>query len=547
MKKQTFIFSSAILIFSAAATKLIGAIFRIPLANMLGGTGMGYFSGAYGIFMTVYAVSVTGLPTAVAKLVAENSTLGRYENIRKIKSSAIIFFGITGLIFTILLIAAAYPFCLLTSGKETVLSVLMIAPSIFFCCITSVYRGYYEGLRNMFPTAVSQVIEGIFKLGTGLALCGYVLYNPEKFDKISSVFGGTTAVAAGSAVLGISLSSAAGMIFLIVRDKICGDNIPENIFSKTSANAYSTNDVIGQLLRIVFPVAAGALVTNLTSLIDLVTVTRSLEKAVGTAPEHFSEISGVISISELPNFMFGSFTGLAVTVFNLIPSFTNMFGKGILPSLSEAFTAGDRKSITLNTEKALLMTSIIAVPSGFGIFTLSENILGFLFSSKPVEVSVCSNAMSILGISVIFLCISSTIFSILQAAGKPQLPVKIMLAGVTVKLMGNLFLVPVPQLNISGAALSTLLCYIVIFILSVYHMIVLTHISGKKLLGIFLKLCYCSAMCAGSAKLTENMLSNVENTSLVLLISIFVGVIFYILCTFLLDIFTKSTLKLLIS
>ena len=141
MKKQTFIFSSAILIFSAVLTKLIGALFRIPLANMLGGTGMGYFSGAYGIFMAVYALSVTGLPTAVAKLVAENSALGRYANIRKIKSSAVIFFGATGLGFTILLTAAAYPFCILTIGMEALPSVLMIAPSIFLCCIFIVPQG----------------------------------------------------------------------------------------------------------------------------------------------------------------------------------------------------------------------------------------------------------------------------------------------------------------------------------------------------------------------------------------------------------------------
>ncbi|MBQ8175760.1 MAG: polysaccharide biosynthesis C-terminal domain-containing protein [Oscillospiraceae bacterium] len=546
MKKQTFIFSSAILIFSAIATKLIGALFRIPLANMLGGTGMGYFSSAYGIFMTVYALSVTGLPTAVARVVAENSALAQYANIRKIKSASLVFFGITGFSFTLLLLAAAYPFCILTSGTETVPSVLMIAPSVFFCCVTSVYRGYYEGLRNMFPTAVSQVIEGLFKLCAGLAFCMYVLNNPEKFDSISTLFGcGTTAVAAAAAVLGITLSSAAGMLFLIIRDKLFGDGITYS--STTSESTESTRAIIGKLLKIALPVAAGALVTNLTSLIDLVTVTRSLKKAVNDAPELFSSISDSCPVSELHNFMFGSFTGLAVTVFNLIPSFTNMFGKGIFPSLSEAFTANDQKAVALNTEKALLSTAIIAVPSGFGIMVLAEKILGFLFSAKSLEVSVCAASMSILGTAVIFLCISSTIFSVFQALGKPQLPVKIMLCGVAVKLIGNLILVPVPQLNIAGAALSTLLCYVVIFIPSVYYMIKLTKISARKLFGDFCKLCYCSVMCAVSAKLTENILSNALNTSFVLFISIFIGVIIYIFCGFLLGIFTKSTLKLLIS
>lgn len=551
MKKQTFIFSSAILIFSAVATKLIGALFRIPLANMLGGTGMGYFSSAYGIFMTVYAISVTGLPTAVARLVAENSALGRYANIHKIKSASSLFFGITGLAFTLLLASSAYPFCLFTSSTETVLSVLMISPSIFFCCITSVYRGYYEGLRNMFPTAVSQITEGIFKLCTGLAFCMYVLRNPEKFDYINNLFGGcgTTAIAAAAAIFGITVSTAAGMFFLIIRDKLWGDGISTT--SAVSENAKiqtdSTRDIISKLLKIALPVAAGALVTNLTSLIDLVTVTRSLEKSVNTSPEYFLSFSDNYKLSELPNFLFGSFTGLAVTVFNLIPSFTNMFGKGILPTLSEAFASNDKDSVKLNTEKVLLSTSIIAVPSGLGIMMLSENILRFLFSSKQLEVSVCVTSMSVLGIAVIFLCISSTIFSVFQAINKPQLPVKIMLGGVIVKFIGNLILIPIPNLNIAGAALSTLFCYLVIFIPSICYIIKLTQISAKKLFGTFCKLCYCSVMCAVSAKLMENILLNVENTSFVLFISIFVGVIIYILCAFLLGIFTKSTLKLLIS
>lgn len=547
MKKQTFIFSSVVLIASAVITKLIGAFFRIPLANMLGGTGMGYFSGAYGIFMTIYALSVTGLPTAVARLVAENSALEKYATVRKIKSVSILFFSSAGLVFTILLLIIARPFCLFSGEPETIPSVLMIAPSILFCCITSVFRGYYEGLRNMFPTAISQVIEGIFKICAGLALCTYVIQNPQKFDRVCALFGNCSiiSVASSAAILGITISSAAGLLFLIIRDKLIGDVIPSiQILSDSKGQIDSSREIIRQLLKTALPVAVGALVTNLTSLIDLITVTRSLERAVAKAPDYFSNIT---TISLLPNFLYGSFTGLAVTVFNLIPSFTNMFGKGILPTLSEAFAANDINAVSKHTEKSLLLTAIIAIPSGFGIMALSKNILGFLFSAKPVEVSVCTTSMSILGAAVIFLCISSTSFSILQAAGKPQLPVKIMMAGVAAKLIGNLILVPIPELNISGAAISTLLCYFVIFVCSFYCVIKVTNIPTKNLFVNLCKLCYCSVICGVSAKLTENILSNALNTSFVLFISIFIGVIFYILCGVLLGIFTKSTLKLLIS
>ena len=554
MKKQTFLFGSAILILSALLAKLAGALFRIPLANMLGGTGMGYFSGAYGIFMTVYAVSVTGLPAAVAKVTAENSALERFANLRRIKSSALLFFSLCGLAFTAVMLLLAYPFCAYINGSpETTPAVLMIAPSIFFGCITSVYRGYYEGLRNMFPTAVSQIVEGLAKLCAGLALCLLVLRDPERFTGLTSLFGsGKNAVlsaAAAASVLGVTLSTAAGTLFLIARDKISGDGItPEQIKASCGRNQTdSRRTIISALLKTAVPIAIGALVTNLTSLIDLVTITRSLGTAVSKSPEYFRRLSGGISPIELPNFLFGCFTGLAVTVFNLVPSFTNMFGKGILPAISEAFAAGDREKLRSCSEKAIFATALVSIPSAVGITVLSGEILKALFPAKPTETAVCTHSLAVLGIGVAFLCMSSTFFAILQAAGRPELPVKLMLAGVAVKFSGNILLVPVPELNISGAAASTLLCYAVICIPAAAEAIKLTGAGKNYIMEILLKICFCSVLCGGTALLAKNVLSQRLNGMILLIISIICGGIFYIISASLLGIITKNTLKSLIS
>lgn len=551
MKKQGFLLGSAILIFSAVLTKLAGALFRIPLANMLGGTGMGYFSGAYGIFMTVYAVSVTGLPAAVAKLTAENSALERYGNLRRVKSSALIFFSLTGLAFTAAMLLLAYPFCVYVNGSpETVPSVLAIAPSVFFGCVTSVYRGYYEGLRNMFPTAVSQTLEGVVKLCAGLALCLWVLKNPDKIQHICEFFNCTQlSLAAAAAVFGISLSSAAGTFYLILRDKLRGDGIPEEEKISTSGvnQTDSRSSIVSALLKTAVPIALGALVTNLTSLIDLVTIMRSLRSAAEKAPEFFARLSGNVPSAELPNFLFGSFTGLAVTVFNLVPSFTNMFGKGILPALSEAFAARDKALVKTSAEKALFVTALVSFPSAAGISVLAGEILKTLFPSKPVETATCTASLTILGIAVAFLCVSSTAFAILQAAGRPDLPVKLMIPGVLVKFAGNILLVPIPELNISGAAISTLLCYIVICVPAAAMAAKYTKADKSYIKGIFLKIIYCSAMCGGGALLAKISFSQTFDGIILLFISIISGVIFYIISTILLGIITKSTLKSLIS
>lgn len=551
MKKQSFLFGSAVLIFSALTAKLAGALFRIPLANMLGGEGMGCFSGAYGIFMTVYAVSATGLPAAAAKLTAENSALERWANLRRIKSSALLFFSLAGLAFTAAVLLLAYPFCVLLNGSpETVPAVIAIAPSVFFCCVTSVYRGYYEGLRNMFPTAVSQILEGFVKLCAGLALCLWVLKNPEKTRAMREYFGCTEIhLAAAAAVFGITLSTAAGTVFLILRDKLGGDGVtPQQIAETDGANRTDRRrHILSALLKTAVPIALGALVTNLTSVIDLTTIMRSLKAAAAEAPEYFAEISGGVPAEQLPNFLFGCFSGLAVTVFNLVPSFTNMFGKGVLPAVSEAFAAGDAPAVRQSAEKAFFVTALAAFPSAAGISVLSREMLETLFPAKPVETAACTASLTILGIAVAFLCISSTAFAVLQAAGRPDLPLKLMLVGVAVKLAGNLLLVPLPELNISGAAVSTLLCYAVICIPAAAKAASITKMDKNYIKGSFCKIAYCSLLCGGGALLAKNVFSQRVTGIYLLLISIIFGVIFYIISTVLLGIITKSTLKTLIS
>ncbi len=557
MKKQGFLYGSVILILSAVIVKIIGALFRIPLANMLGGTGMGYFSCAYGIFMIIYAVSVTGLPTAVAKLTAESMALEQYKDVRQIKKISLLLFTATGLVSTAVIAFLAYPFCKYVAGNiNAVPAVIAIAPSVLFGCIMSVYRGYYEGMRNMYPTAVSQIIEGMVKLISGLGLAYLTLKtavsNPEFLIKLMELTGFRTEsdllpYAAAAAVFGITISTAFGTVFLILRDKIAGDGITREVLSK-SVRSSSRRTIIKELLKIIIPVAAGSLITNLTSLIDLTTIMRSLKLAMFKAPGFFAELTGgSVAGNMIPTFIFGSFTGLAVSVFNLVPSFTNMFGKGVLPTLSAAFAEKNRKGICSSSYNVLFTTAFISMPAGIGISALSEPILYLLFPNKTAEIRVCAESLAVLGIGVVFLSLSMSVFSVLQAAGKAQIPVIIMLAGVIIKLIGNTFLVPVPELNVTGAAISTDICYIVIFIISIYELYKITKVCLSSVIKMLMKILISSLMCGATAYLTYGVACWYMSNLFSLAISIVLGALIYIITTHLSGTFTKSTLKMLIS
>ncbi|MBQ8826921.1 MAG: polysaccharide biosynthesis C-terminal domain-containing protein [Oscillospiraceae bacterium] len=558
MKKQNFLKGSLILIASAAAAKIMGAIFRIPLANMLGGTGMGFFSSAYGIFMTVYAVSVSGIPVAAARFTAEYAASSP-EKIIGFRRTALKICICAGIFFTLLILLLAYPFSLyITHDPAAAFSAAAIAPSVFFGCVTAVYRGCFEGLRNMYPTAVSQTAEAVVKLAAGLLLCRAVLdldsaemakaaeiiYRlfPYYYIKCISPEELRLPLAAAAAVSGVTLSSIAGTICVTAYNS----NI-NKLYTKNELYPFPHKETAKAFAAAVLPIAAGALVTNLTSLIDLATITCSLEKAAESSPESFKAfITEEISAEALPNFFYGSFTGLAVTIFNLVPTFTNMFGKSAVPAAAECCRSGNMTALHENVMRVVFTAAYIAVPCGMGISAIAPHALELLFPSRPLETSICSAPLRILGMGIMFLSVSSVLFLILQGIGKGGIPVRIMLMGTAVKLIGNLLLIPNPALNISGAAISTVCCYCVIFIASVYETSVHTQCSLMKIYTLLLKLVFCGLLCGASAFLVSESLSARFSCLVTVPAAVITGAIIYILSTHLIGVLNKSTLKMLI-
>ena len=483
LKKQNFLKGSLILMISAVTAKALGALFKIPLTNLLGGVGMSYFSCAYSLFMPVYALTVTGLSSAVARMTAQSIALGMYTNAKKVRTTALMMFSAVGLAGSIITFFLAEFFA---GSAETSLSVIMIAPSVFFGCIMSVERGYYEGMSNMYPTAVSQVIEGIVKVFAGLFLCRYVTDNINEiiiyFPDIDP-----RAVSASAGILGVTLSSVGAVIFFVILNLF-----RKRVSDDTEKTVMNRKEIARELFKNAVPTGISAVVTNLTALIDMWTV-------IGCISYFGSRINVPDSIAEneIPHFIYGSFAGIALTVFNLVPSVTNMLGKGVLPCITEAWANHNMKTLSENTMQALITSAVIAVPSAFGIAVLSPEILGFLFPKQPDEVSVCINSLRLLMVGMVCLCVSFPLFSMLQAIGKATLPLKIMLLGTVIKFAGNLILIPL--ISVDGASLSTSICYAVILIVSVR--LYIKHSGVKLKLMPFAVIAYSGGMCAGTAYL----------------------------------------------
>lgn len=516
LKKQNFIKGSVILMISAVVAKGLGALFKIPLTNMLGGMGMSYFSCAYSIFMPVYALTVTGLSTAVARLTAESMALGMYENIRRIRKTAHLLFAAVGILGSLFVLLLAKPFSLLATGNtQSGLAVAMIAPSVLFGCVTAVERGYYEGMSNMYPTAVSQTVEGVVKVVAGLWLCSVTQAHSTEIMAYLPGITDARAVSAGAGILGVTLSTAGAAVFFALMSLFRPRKDQPG-----ESHLQSRSRIAADLMKTALPVGGSALVTNLTAVIDMMTIIGCIS--------HFGLRSGMpvgVAPEEAPGFVYGSFSGIALTVFNLVPSVTNMLGKGVLPSVTEAWASGDKKRLRNFSSQALLTASVIAVPAAVGLAVLSPWVLHFLFPKQWDEAEICVNALRLLMPGMICLCLSFPLFGMLQGIGKASSPLKIMALGTAVKLAGNLIFIPF--MGAEGAAVSTSLCYAVILAVSLRAYVRAAGISLKP--EPFFSVLLSGLLCGGTALLASDISAKMGTDGiLIILISSLTGGAIYL-------------------
>ncbi|MBQ5716548.1 MAG: oligosaccharide flippase family protein, partial [Clostridia bacterium] len=271
-KHQNLLQGSLILGVATLLVKIIGAIYKIPLGWVLGGVGSGYFSIAYDIYLPIFSIAMAGLPVAISRLVAENVSEGRFKDARRLLKVSKRLFLVVGLACFVILAAAIPIYTKYIDEPNALLPMMTIAPSLIFCCIMSTYRGYYEGMRNMYPTAFSQVIEALGKLLIGLLLA-YVakVFLTNEFISSGTVLGrevvldGSTATlaevankmmmpyVASCAILGITLGSAFGALFLVLRHKLVGDKITAAEF-EASPEPRSSKSYVKMLILIAVPI-----------------------------------------------------------------------------------------------------------------------------------------------------------------------------------------------------------------------------------------------------------------------------------------------------
>lgn len=519
-KNQTLLNGALILTLATLSVKVIGVIYKIPLSNMIGTVGRGFFDSAYNLYVPIYTISMAGLPVAISNMVSKSMATGMYRDVKIIHKVSKRLFLAVGILGTLAMLILAFPYAFSAQNMDVLPAVFVITPSIFFCCLMSSYRGYYNGLSNMFPTAISQVFEAAGKLVFGLVCARIVIsYGYSRFEQGLTVFGKTVAnesealsaiypYAAAGAAAGVTIGTVMGLVFLLIRHKIVGDKITKAELA-VAPKPEKANVIAKNLLKFAIPVAISSLVFSVTNLIDSITIQNRLEYMISNNMEYIrniysTELIGILD-ADVKNFLYGSYS-LSLDFRNLIPSLTMTLGISAIPTLSAAWAVKDKTKIRVAIESVIRVTMLVAMPCGIGMGVLAQPILAVFYGSGEAAsgVSVAAPVLTAYGFTIFLMALSQPMTNMLQALDKTKVPLISLSVGAVVKLISNMIFVSIPALNVNGAVIGTILCYVVITVINLIALIRTTKVK-INILSVFIKPIICGAFCGVGAYTTYGL------------------------------------------
>lgn len=435
--RESFLKGALILSLAGVIVKIMGAFFRIPLSNLIGSIGMGYYQVVYPIYTLFLTLAVAGFPTALAKLVSEQRAVGDFKGANKTFRISYTVLFITGLIsFSIFFFGAEFISTVILKNSGAYAAMVAISPALLFVPLMSSYRGYLQGRRDMTKIAVSQVIEQFFRVSLGLFL-GYMLmksYGPEM-----GAAGGVLGAAIGG------FASAAFLIYIYLRNtKERKAEIAHSSHIKTE----STGTILKKLLYVAIPITIGACVMPLVNMVDSVIVVRRLQVAGFDI--------------DMANSLLGQLSGMAIPIVNLPVVIDQAIGMSLVPSISEAYALNQINRARKEAKTGLKTILLVVLPCTFGLAALATPIMSLLFPSiEATGPASLGTLLFVVAPSAIFLGLVYAQNGILQGMGKPMVPVMALLVGMLFKVVISYTLTGIASVNIIGSGIGTVSAYAV--------------------------------------------------------------------------------------
>lgn len=447
-EKKSFFMGAIILTVANIISKILGAVFKIPLTYILKEEGMAVFGTANTVYSLFLTFVISGIPLATSRLVASDSALGRHSDVTKTVSASQRLLCLSGLLGSIVLFILAKPLAIAMKDPAAALSIKIISPSVFLVAAGSVYKSYFQGSSNMLPTAISQVIESMVRMLAGF----YFAYLLISFSPSEKAAGATAGVTIGELI-------ATAILFLIY------------LFTKKAPkkhSALSYRHIYKNISNIAVPMLFSSVILSAMNMVDVATVRNQLLRVTFTPgmcekfllqfssyTNLFDDLSKTLKFTQSgARWLYGAYSGYALTVFHLPLGVFATLGVTILPLISGNLAKGKLEAVRRISKNTILTTLMFSVPCSIIFITLGDTILKILFHN-----TASSTMLMLVSPCLIILSLSQLFTAILHSSGKIFEPFLIQLAGVFLKILGNLILIP--HYHIYGAIISSTVSFLV--------------------------------------------------------------------------------------
>lgn len=441
MKKRRQFFGGAIFLsLGAFIAKALGALYRIPLSNILGGKGLGLYQLVFPVYALLLDFSGAAVPSAISRIIAASNEEDKEQkayNYLRSSLRLLLFFGLIG---SLIMLCLSKPIATLQGEPNAYLSYICLSPAVLLVSIISCFRGYFQGLMNMLPTAISQVIEQVIKLALGLLFASLLIYNTSK--------------AVAGATLAVTFSELIALIFLIivfaVRKK---KNNLDLTFNKSIFKQKAKKIIMTTL-----PITLIGIMLPFSQVIDSFLTVNIL--------------SGYRSDATV---LYGLLGGAVMTVINLPVSICYGVSAAAIPAISSSKSKEEEDK---NSAKALLLTVILALPCVAACLFGGDFIINLLFRNLPQSEKVIAiKLLQLASPSILLLSFLQTGNAVLIGKGRLYTPIISLMVGVIVKTLLGIVLLKIPSLNIYGSVIALNACY---FTVCLINLILIFNVRVKN-------------------------------------------------------------------
>lgn len=430
-----------ILAAASIISRIIGMLYRLPVTNIIGDQGNSYYSAAYEVYNIILLISSYSLPLAVSKVVSAKVALGEHKNAwRSFKAAMYMSLVVGAVASAITFFGAGFFTGTLLNTPESELCLKVLALAIFVMAVMGVLRGYFQGMGTMMPTAVSQVIEQLVNAVVSIVAASMLYSYGASLDQAKGITDGTGGAVYGAAgsTLGTSLGAAAGLIFLVIVMLMYNRVLQKNLRKDQVSQVQSYSSMLRMLVLTIVPVILSTAVYNISGFID-----QGVFKFLMLDVQNMDK--------DMVDVYWGIYVGKYKLLTNVPIAVASALSSSVIPALTRARMAGNRKEMRRKTENAIRMVMLICIPSAFGLTALGGPVLDLLNwntdPSAPIMFLIGSAA-------VIFYGLSTLTNGILQGIDHMQIPVRNAVIGLASHLVVLVVLVQFAGIHIYGAVIS---------------------------------------------------------------------------------------------